>query len=124
MHTLLKDVQINFTVGIVFPMPQFRKRINRGIFHFRVTGIALGLALQSGTFVSIGLCSFCSFLPPGVLHWFLRISCASRVPPGYQSAFLCQVSIPSVLDLKIDRVCVDQIHTNCWGSLSQIRPNL
>ena len=110
--TLLKDEQTNVTVGIIFPMPQFRKRI-------RVAGIILGLAFQSDTFVSIRLCSFCSFL----LQAF-RISCALRVPLGHQSAFLCQVSIPSLLDLKIERVCVDQIHSNCWVSSFQNPPNL
>ena len=38
--------------------------------------------------------------------------------------FQCQVSKPSVLYLKIERVCVDQIHSNCWGSSSRNRPNL
>ena len=56
-------------------MPQVRKRIHRGIFHFRVTGIILGLAFafQSDTFVSIGLCGFCT-------ADLLRVTGASWLP--------------------------------------------
>ena len=60
--TLLRDEQIHLAVGIIFPMPQFRKRIHRRIFHLRVAGIILGRKFRSNTLVSIGLCSFCSFL--------------------------------------------------------------
>ena len=64
---------------------------------------------------------FLQFPPPGVPHRFLRISCASRMTPGHQSAFLYQVSVPS------GRVCVVQVHQfvshvlSLWMRLSSSR---
>ena len=42
------------------------------------------------------------------------------MPPCDLSAFQYQVSVPS-LDLKIERVCVDRIHSNCFKSLPTFR---
>ena len=83
--TLLKDEQINFTVGITFPMPQSRKRIHRGILHFRVAGIALGLTFQSDTFVRIGLCII------GVCSSLARHGCLLATSLHFCVRFLVQV---------------------------------
>ena len=107
--TLLKDEQINFTVGFMFPMPQFRMRIHRGILHFQVARIAFGL-----TFKAIRLsASVCGFLLKAFRIGFCRSFARHGVPLGHQSAFQYQVSNPSALDLTIKRVCVDKIHSNC-----------
>ena len=90
--------------------------MGRGVFHLRIAGITLSPPFQSDVFLGINFTLFEAF----------SACLASLVTSGHQSAFLChlQVSSPSVLGLRIERVCVDQIHSNRLGLPLQSRPNL
>ena len=121
--TLLQEEQINFIVRIIFFVPQFCKRIHRGILPFQ------NRWGRPQPFVSERyVCRTQNALLPNVEDQSLQLSCAPRLPPDRK---LCMSVSPSGFGSKCllwicesDTFVLTRTTRTAGGSPPQSRPNL